>query len=158
LPDSASNAESNSSHRATPTTTPTVRSRKKSEFRAFVFSWHSTAFADYPPFPRPSIAYNPPASRCVMKRLLPAIIVFLSGAAVPAQEPTASCPDMARALQDLIRADTRARDFAELNRFKDDNRAIKPGDSRVVFMGDSITDLWRQPQFGGFFPGKPYVD
>jgi lysophospholipase L1-like esterase len=25
-------------------------------------------------------------------------------------------------------------------------------------MGDSITDLWQQPRFGGFFPGKPYVD
>jgi lysophospholipase L1-like esterase len=27
-----------------------------------------------------------------------------------------------------------------------------------VFMGDSITDLWQQPRYGGFFPGKPYVD
>jgi len=25
-------------------------------------------------------------------------------------------------------------------------------------MGDSITDGWQQPQFGGFFPGKPYID
>jgi len=94
-----------------------------------------------------------------MKRLvLAAAIVVLSGALVPAQEPTASCPDMARALQDLIRADVRARDFAELRRYRDDNRTIKPGENRVVFMGDSITDLWQQPQFGGFFPGKRYVD
>jgi len=94
-----------------------------------------------------------------MKRLvLAAAIVVLSGALVPAQEPTASCPDMARALQDLIRADVRVRDFAELRRYRDDNRTIKPGENRVVFMGDSITDLWQQPQFGGFFPGKPYVD
>lgn len=28
----------------------------------------------------------------------------------------------------------------------------------MVFMGDSITDMWALPQFGGFFPGKPYVD
>jgi len=27
-----------------------------------------------------------------------------------------------------------------------------------VFMGDSITDLWQQPRYGGFFPGKAYVD
>jgi|SRR5947207_3336331 len=94
-----------------------------------------------------------------MKRLLlAAAIVVLCGALAPAQEPTASCPDMARALQDLIRADVRVRDFAELRRFREDNRTIKAGESRVVFMGDSITDLWRQPQFGGFFPGKPYVD
>ena len=26
------------------------------------------------------------------------------------------------------------------------------------FMGDSITDSWDDPKFGGFFPGKPYVD
>jgi lysophospholipase L1-like esterase len=25
-------------------------------------------------------------------------------------------------------------------------------------MGDSITDSWQQPRFGGFFPGKPYID
>ena len=94
-----------------------------------------------------------------MKRLLAAaVIVVLSGVVAPAQEPTANCPDMARALQDLIRADVRARDFAELRRFRDENGGIKTADSRVVFMGDSITDLWRQPQFGGFFPRKPYVD
>ena len=94
-----------------------------------------------------------------MKRFLAAaVIVVLSGVVVPAQEPTANCPDMARALQDLIRADVRARDFAELRRFRDENGGIKTADSRVVFMGDSITDLWRQPQFGGFFPRKPYVD
>jgi len=31
-------------------------------------------------------------------------------------------------------------------------------EARVVFMGDSITDSWQNPRFGGFFPGKPYVD
>jgi lysophospholipase L1-like esterase len=25
-------------------------------------------------------------------------------------------------------------------------------------MGDSITDAWVSPEYGGFFPGKPYVD
>jgi lysophospholipase L1-like esterase len=25
-------------------------------------------------------------------------------------------------------------------------------------MGDSITDVWQQPRYGGFFPGKPYID
>ena len=28
----------------------------------------------------------------------------------------------------------------------------------MVFMGDSITDMWALPQCGGFFRGKPYVD
>jgi len=30
--------------------------------------------------------------------------------------------------------------------------------SGVVFMGDSITDMWAQPRFGGFCTGKPYID
>jgi lysophospholipase L1-like esterase len=40
--------------------------------------------------------------------------------------------------------------------------AIKPatrrGQERVVFMGDSITDNWSKAGYGGFFPGKPYVN
>ena len=30
-------------------------------------------------------------------------------------------------------------------------------EQRVVFMGDSITDMWVLPRFGAFFPGKPYI-
>jgi lysophospholipase L1-like esterase len=88
--------------------------------------------------------------------LIIATVIFPPG--IAGAQQSLDCPDLARALQDLVRADTRARDFAELRRFREDNRAVKASDSRVVFMGDSITDLWRQPQFGGFFPGKPYVD
>jgi len=28
----------------------------------------------------------------------------------------------------------------------------------VVFFGDSITDNWSKPDYGGFFPDKPYVN
>jgi len=31
-------------------------------------------------------------------------------------------------------------------------------EARVVFMGDSITDSWDDQKYGGFFPGKPYID
>src|ERR1700676_1744578 len=31
-------------------------------------------------------------------------------------------------------------------------------ETRVVFMGDSITEGWSSPQNGGFFPGKPYIN
>ena len=59
------------------------------------------------------------------------------------------------------RAETRLRDWPALARYREDN--IKVGlpaksDSRVVFMGDSITDSWDAPNMGGFFPGKPYVN
>ena len=28
----------------------------------------------------------------------------------------------------------------------------------MVFLGDSITDRWDDPDSGGFFPGKPYIN
>jgi lysophospholipase L1-like esterase len=94
-----------------------------------------------------------------MKKIAAALVAATcAGWGVSAQQSLPDCPDLARALQDLVRADIRARDFAELRRFRDEDKTITRGDARVVFMGDSITDAWRQPQFGGFFPGKPYVD
>ena len=76
----------------------------------------------------------------------------------PPVDPT--CPDMATALQALLRNDMRLRDWPNLGRYRDANRALEApaaGQARVVFMGDSITDAWPQPRFGSFFPGKPYV-
>jgi lysophospholipase L1-like esterase len=49
-------------------------------------------------------------------------------------------------------------DFGQLARFKDDNAQLPPpapGENRVVFMGDSITQGWKLDQS---FPGKPYVN
>ena len=80
-----------------------------------------------------------------------------------ANQPQAAvpdCPELARALTTLLRNDTRLRDWADMARYREANRALQPpasGESRIVFMGDSITDFWQQPRFG-FFPGKPYVD
>jgi lysophospholipase L1-like esterase len=88
--------------------------------------------------------------------------------APPAQTPAAqtppspaTCPDMATALTALMRNDARLRDWANLARYREANRTLAAPartDARVVFMGDSITDAWQQPRYGGFFPGKPYVD
>jgi len=50
-------------------------------------------------------------------------------------------------------------DWADLARYRDDNATLGPpgpGEQRVVFMGNSITDAWAQ-YFGTMFPGKPYV-
>jgi lysophospholipase L1-like esterase len=55
----------------------------------------------------------------------------------------------------------RLADWPAMGRYRDANRTLPPpaaNEQRVVFMGDSITDAWQQPRFGGFFPGKPYVD
>src|SRR5437879_12484766 len=95
----------------------------------------------------------------VMKKILLGAVVMISSLALaPAQQPPMDCVDMARALQDLVRADTRARDFAELRRFREDNQTVKAADSRGVFSGDSLTDLVLRPQFGGSVPGKAYVE
>lgn len=85
------------------------------------------------------------------------LTLSLQAAAAPAQLP--DCPQLARAITAVVRNDARLRDWAELARYRDANKQLPPpsAESRVVFMGDSITDIWQQPQFG-FFQGKPYVD
>jgi lysophospholipase L1-like esterase len=49
-------------------------------------------------------------------------------------------------------------DFGQLARYHDANAALKPpapGENRVVFFGDSITDIWHLDEY---FPGKPYIN
>src|SRR4051812_31215845 len=57
-------------------------------------------------------------------------------------------------------ADDRLRtDWANLGRYRAANDLLgppKPGERRVVFMGNSITDDW-VALFAEQFPGKPYV-
>lgn len=82
-------------------------------------------------------------------------------AAPPPTAPASTCPEMATALTALMRSDARLADWPALGRYREANRTLPPpaaNQPRVVFMGDSITDSWQQPRFGGFFPGKPYVD
>jgi lysophospholipase L1-like esterase len=50
------------------------------------------------------------------------------------------------------------RDFGEKYLYAAADRALpppRPGEKRVVFLGDSITDLWNLARF---FPGKPYIN
>jgi lysophospholipase L1-like esterase len=52
-------------------------------------------------------------------------------------------------------------DFGRLSRFAAANALLAPpapGEHRVVFYGDSITDNWSKGGYGGFFVGKPYVN
>lgn len=54
----------------------------------------------------------------------------------------------------------RLADWPEFTRYRDDNARLAapaPGEARVVFFGDSITDGWGRGA-GEFFPGKPYVN
>src|ERR1700691_5119782 len=48
-------------------------------------------------------------------------------------------------------------DFGQLARYRDANAALEPpapGENRVVFFGDSITDIWHLDES---CPGKPYL-
>jgi lysophospholipase L1-like esterase len=80
----------------------------------------------------------------------------LGGAAAPLPANLLQCAEVSSALLSVANQDTRLRDWANLSRYRDANRTVARAD--VVFMGDSITDLWQQARFGGFFPGKNYVD
>ena len=76
----------------------------------------------------------------------------------PGTAAVPDCPQVAAALTNLMRNDARNRDWANLARYRDANRKLgppAPGEPRVVFMGDSITDAWPQPRFGEFFTRKP---
>jgi lysophospholipase L1-like esterase len=77
-----------------------------------------------------------------------------AGQALPAS--MLQCADVSAALMAVTNQDTRLRDWANLTRYREANRTVTRAD--VVFIGDSITDAWQQPRFGGFFPGKNYVD
>jgi lysophospholipase L1-like esterase len=60
----------------------------------------------------------------------------------------------------LVDAHKQLADWPNLARYHNDNAELtapKPGEARVVFMGDSITDFWGRGT-GVFFPGKPYVN
>ena len=68
--------------------------------------------------------------------------------------PRGNCclPGAAQNLADQLQ------DWNQLGRYHADNEALKklpPDPKRVVFMGDSITDIWK---LADAFPGKPYVN
>jgi lysophospholipase L1-like esterase len=49
-------------------------------------------------------------------------------------------------------------DYGQLARYREANAGLAPpaaGENRVVFFGDSITDIWHLDQY---FPGKPYIN
>jgi lysophospholipase L1-like esterase len=105
----------------------------------------------------------------IVKRIAKvAVVCFLAGNIVNAQTPgngattvSPDCADLPVLTTRLERADKILRDWPNLGRYADANAALAAPakfDLRVVFMGDSITDAWVSPEYGGFFPGKPYVD
>ena len=100
----------------------------------------------------------------LFKKYCNAVFIVLSlGAGAVAQQaaPPVTLPSTGYAGLDRYRASRLAvftDDYGQLARYRDANVALKPpaaGESRVVFFGDSITDIWKLDES---FPGKPYVN
>jgi len=92
-------------------------------------------------------------------RRIPLVVLF-SGS-VLAQQTTPSIPSTGFAGLDHYRASRIAvftDDYGQLARYREANAKLGPpaaGENRVVFFGDSITDIWKLPDY---FPGKPYAN
>ena len=101
-----------------------------------------------------------------------AVAIFLAAGLAQAQAPAnpqsgtpanapADCAELPVMTEKLARADKILHDWPNLGRYAEANTSLAAPakfELRVVFMGDSITDAWVSPEYGGFFPGKPYVD
>jgi lysophospholipase L1-like esterase len=95
--------------------------------------------------------------------VLPVEVAMISvlGVISLAQQPAPSIPSTGFAGLDQYRASRIAvftDDYGQLARYREANTALAPpaaGENRVVFFGDSITDIWHLDQY---FPGKPYIN
>jgi lysophospholipase L1-like esterase len=100
-----------------------------------------------------------------MNRFFAIVCLVVASAAIASAQPATPTPTPLDPCAEIAarasRAETRLRDWPALARYHDVNSSISSpvkDESRVVFMGDSITDSWDDPKYGGFFPGKPYID
>jgi lysophospholipase L1-like esterase len=91
-------------------------------------------------------------------RSISVLLVFLFSFPVFSQQPpklgpTEELERYRRSKEPILRDD-----FGELQRYRAADAQLKPpapGENRVVFMGDSITDIW---PLADYFPGKPYIN
>jgi lysophospholipase L1-like esterase len=120
--------------------------------------------------PRKKVQGEKRTKRGAMRKsfLLLAILSATAAVAHPQQTPapgtpanTEACAELPALQKQLDYTNGRLQDWAQLVRYRQANASVKdpaPDEARVVFMGDSITDIWQNPPAGGFFPGKPYLD
>ena len=88
--------------------------------------------------------------------LILSVCCIAQQAAEPVKIPSTGFPglDQYRASRIAVYTD----DFGQLARYREANAQLQPpaaGENRVVFFGDSITDIWKLEES---FPGKPYIN
>jgi lysophospholipase L1-like esterase len=89
------------------------------------------------------------------------LVVVLAVSATAFGQPSPS--DAVKAVQNLEQYREKLiplwmNDFGNLGRYREGNAKLgltNSNEDRVVFMGDSITDIWKLEKY---FPGKPYVN
>jgi lysophospholipase L1-like esterase len=95
--------------------------------------------------------------RSINAACLVGLLMFASSAAAQSS-PDPRSP--AALEQELARYRHLLSDWAGLTRYGSENAELSapgPGERRVVFLGDQITELWGHGS-AKFFPGKPYVN
>lgn len=100
-------------------------------------------------------------SNILLLALLASPLIAAAQSPQPSPSPVPESAECTQAKATVTRLETTLRDWPALARYHDDNGKVTApakNEKRVVFMGDSITDSWDDPRYGGFFPGKPYVN
>src|SRR5947207_15816131 len=87
--------------------------------------------------------------------------VFAQGQSETPPKPAENCAELPKVMAKVEAQSRTLLDWPNLARYREANASLTAAakdEQRVVLMGDSITDMWALPRFGGLFPGKPYID
>jgi lysophospholipase L1-like esterase len=90
-----------------------------------------------------------------MKPIFVLLASLILSANVAAQQPSDPCASLK---EDQHAMELRLRDWPDLAKYREDDARLgtpAKGESRVVFLGDSITEFWA---LSDSFHGKPYVN
>src|ERR1700734_3911964 len=96
--------------------------------------------------------------KSIIRILSQLLFALLLSVPALAQQPAPAIPSSGSAGLDEYRMSRIAiyvDDFGQLARYREANAALAPpaaNENRVIFIGDSITDYWKLPDY---FPGKP---